>query len=326
MYKTNLAWPRWLFGRTESSQAVRSPREVISACQRIARQPLDEGVARREVSDYWTESGAYNYDKTWRPRLELIARVIEAGEISLPRVLAEVLRQVEKKRNEELQPCCYVSFNEKVQLPHVGGGYLHRGAVIRTVAELCTPDTDCVIELGSGWGEHLCNLWLSGGPTKAHYYACELSEHGRKCSLVLGELDAAFQLQAPGFNYVAPRFDFLPERQKELVVYSVHSVEQVSEVAPDLIDRLCDQAEVVKGMHMEPIGWQMIPEEGWNEVTKNHAARCSEMRYNKNMWSLLKHAEARGLIAIDKAIPNFFGLEHNPASLIVWHKLGRSGT
>jgi hypothetical protein len=294
--------------------------EVMAACRRIATQPLDQGQAKQAVADYWAGSPAYNYEKAWRPQLALILQVIEEGEIRLPRALAEVLRRLEKQRNEGLQPCSYVSLNQKVTLPQVGGGYLHRGAVIRTVSELLTPGTQSVLELGSGWGEHLCNLWLAGGPTEARYYACELSEHGRKCALVLGELDAAFQLQAPCFNYVAPDFSFLPGPQKELVVYTVHSVEQVKALAPDLIDRLCGLADVVRGVHVEPIGWQMVPQAQWNDITVNHERRCKEHHYNEDLWPLLKQAEARGRIAIDQAVPNFFGLEYNPASLIVWHK------
>ncbi len=316
---------RWLTKRPKPmassvGQGERTATEIIAACRQIAQQPLDDGAVRRAVSDYWTESGAYNYEKTWRPRLELIVQAIVEGEVRLPRVLAEVLRRVEAKRNEDLRPGDYVAFNQKVQVPLVGGGYLHRGAIVRTVTELCTSRTQSVLELGSGWGEHLCNLWLSGGPSHARYYACELSEHGRKCALVLAALDSAFQLEAPCFNYVAPQFGFLPPRQQELVVYSVHSVEQVKEVAPDLIHRLCDLADVVQGVHVEPIGWQMIPRAEWNEVTTNHERRCKEQHYNENLWPLLKQAETEGLITIDRAVPNFFGLEHNPASLIVWHK------
>jgi hypothetical protein len=318
---------RWLSKRPRPrpmascvGQGERTAEEIIAACRRIAEQPLDDGAVRGVVANYWIDSGTHNYEKTWRPRLELIVQVIEEGEVRLPRALAEVLRRVEAKRNEDLRPGDYVAFNQKVRVPHIGGGYLHRGAIVRTVTELCSPKTQSVLEMGSGWGEHLCNLWLSGGPSHARYYACELAEHGRKCALVLAALDAAFQLDAPCFNYVAPQFGFLPEGQKELVVYSVHSVEQVKELAPDLIYKLCDTADVVKGAHVEPIGWQLIPQAEWNEFTANHQRRCQEKLYNENLWPLLKQAEAEGRIVIDQAVPNFFGLEYNPASLITWHK------
>lgn len=307
-------WLPWL------KPAVSNDRDVIAECMRIVKGDLDKGDLRLRVSEYWSDSGAYNYEKTWRPRLQLISEVISEGEIRLPRVLSEVLRRLEKKRNEDIQPYNYVSFNEKVSLPQIGGGYLHRGVVVRSILELCSSETECILELGSGWGEHLCNLWLAGGPEKAEYHACELSENGRKCALVLAALDENFKLSAPHFNYVEPRFDFLGERRKEMVVYSVHSAEQVPEVAPNLIEMLCDQADVVKGMHMEPIGWQMIPSENWNEITSSHHERCIEKNYNQNLWDMLKRSESKGLIAIDKAIPNFFGLDHNPASLVLWHK------
>ena len=40
-------------------------------------------------------------------------------------------------------------------------------------------------------GTSVILFWLSGGPAKADYYACELTEFGRKCALVLATLEAS---------------------------------------------------------------------------------------------------------------------------------------
>ena len=279
---------------------------------------LDEPEAREEVAAYWSASGVANYEKTWRSRLRLILKVIDEGETDLARALGEVVRRLEAKRGGGLGSAGYVAFDKPVGLPHLGGGYLHRGVVARSVLGACSPQTGSIVELGSGWGEHLCNIWLAGGPMGARYYACELSEYGRKCALVLAALEPAMALEAPRFNYVEPDFAFMPADQDEVVVYSVHSVEQVRDVAPDLIERLCGVARVVRCIHVEPVGWQMVPEAEWNDVTARHAERCREKGYNENLWRLLREAESDGRIRIEAAVPNFFGVERNPASYIRW--------
>ena len=305
------------FTRGSPGHAVSA--DVVARCRRIARQPLDDEPTRAAIATYRTGSRAADYDDTWRRRLELIVRVIEQGDAHLPRVLSRVARLVERGRDDDLQLRDCVVMNAAVQLPHAAVGAMHRSLVARVVTGLCTGETGAVLELGSGWGEHLCHAWLSGGPRDATYFACELSEAGRKCASVLAALEPRLRLATSYFNFVAPRFD-LPSGQQSAVVYSVQSVEQVEYVAADLMPRLCALARDVRGAHLEPIGWQMVPSDQWNPVTRTHARRCRKKAYNRNLWPLLKRAEAERLIVIDRAEPNVFGLAHNPVSLVLWHK------
>lgn len=294
--------------------------ERANRCRQIAQNALDDAQLRGRVKGYWTSTGAHDYDKSWQSRLTLIMKVIEEGETSLSRAIPEIVRRLEKARNIGMEPTGHAAFNTVVQLPPRPAGALHRAAVVETVIDLCSPATETVIELGSGWGEHLCNLYLQGAPANANYYACEISESGRKCALVLAALEEGFNLQACHFNYVEPDFTSIPKKQKEVVVYSVHSVEQVPEVPIDLIRKLCELGDSVCGAHFEPIGWQMIEEGKKNEMTLAHQKRCETNKYNRNFWPMLLQAQAEGLITIEKAIPNFFGRDYNPASYIVWRK------
>jgi hypothetical protein len=313
--------PKAARGKTgRHSRPSPSTAERASKCGQIADRPLDDARLRRLVDDYWASSGAHNYDKSWRSRLKLIVEVINSGEHRLSRAIPEIVRRLERAKNIGFDPVDHVAFNTRVSLPPRPAGALHRTAVVEKVIDLCSPDTQSIIELGSGWGEHLCNLWLQGAPIDARYYACELTESGRKCALVLAALEEQLQLEAVYFNYVQPEFASIPKNQKEVVVYSVHSVEQVGEVPLDLIRRLCELGQVVKGAHFEPIGWQMIEDSQKNELTLQHQQRCTAQGYNKNFWPMLKQAEAEGLITIEAAVPNFFGRDYNPASLILWRK------
>jgi hypothetical protein len=53
---------------------------------------------------------------------------------------------------------------------------------------------------------------------------------------------------------------------------------------------------------------------------QRHAARCQRMNYNRNLWTLLSALESEGRISIEAAVPNIYGMEYNPASLITWQK------
>lgn len=296
------------------------PKDIAARCRRIAADPLDVEAVNRSVAAYHSQAKSKNYREAWGARLAQILEVIEAGETDLPRVLALVARKTEEKRAMDLGQGSYVAFDKLVELPSRGAQRLHRGVVTEAVCDLCSRDTKSVIELGSGWGEHLCNVWNEGGPRDATYFALEIAESGRKCALVLAALEPGLKLKAAHFNYVEPDFSAVPRGQKEIVVYSVQSIEQVKEVPKDLITGLCGLADAVKCVHFEPIGWQMIPEGEKNPVTRRHEERCAAKRYNANYWALLRAAEEEGLITILKAVPNFFGLEHNPTSYIVWAK------
>lgn len=263
-------------------------------------------------------SGAY--EKTWRGRLELIQQVIDDGETRLPAVLATVVRRLEEGKGWGVEPAPYLAYNTTIDLPPRAAQRLHRGLVVDTVLGMCSDRTASIVELGSGWGEHLCNIWCEGGPTHATYYACEIAEFGRRCAETLASLDQGLHLESPHFDYLHPEFPTIPRPQDDVVVYTVHSVEQVEELPAEFVSTLCALGDNVRAMHIEPIGWQMYEESKKNAVTLRHQARCTEKNYNKNLWRLLKRAEAEGLIAIDCAIPNLFGTDYNPASYILWSK------
>ena len=287
-------------------------------CRQIAERRLDDDNTKRELSNYRGATKSKDYQGTWQRRLDEILAVIESGETTLSRVLAQVARKSEQTRNMDLGRGSYLAFDKLVELPSRGAQRLHRGAVVEAVADLVSDATESVVGLGSGRGEHRCNVWLEGGARSAQYYACGIAESGRVCALVLAALEPALRMKAPYFNYTKPSFATLPSGQRELVAYSVQSIEQVREVPMELITGLCALAQDVKVAHFEPIGWQMIEESQRNEVTRRHHARCLEKSYNTNFWALLKQAEAEQRIEIKVAIPNFFGLEHNPTSYIVW--------
>ncbi len=294
--------------------------EIKNRSHQIAEQPLDSEDIRTLWQSYFEQSKAKDYTPALQHRLDLILDVIDSGIVKLPRALAQIARRLEKGRELSLEPALYMALGKIVELPARGAQKLYRGSIVETVVDLCDNKTQVVMEMGSGWGEHLSHIWLEGGPLNATYYACEITEPGRKCAKVLSSLQDGFQLHAPYFNYVEPDFSFFQELKDNIVAYTVHSIEQVEELPFELIVKLCESGSKVHVAHFEPIGWQMLQDNEKDEVVKRHEERCRKKHYNRNLWSILKKAESEGLIEIIQAIPYFFGLEYNPACMIVWRK------
>jgi hypothetical protein len=301
-----------------AGRKARSPRDVARECRLIASGALDDVATRTAVSAYHAEAKSKDYQGTWQKRLNLILDVIEGGETNLSRVLSLVARRVEGARQMDFGEASYVAFDRLVQLPSRGAQKLHRGVIAEAVCDLCTDATESIIELGSGWGEHICSLWNEGAPRDASYHALEIAESGRKCALVLASLEPRLRLEALHFNYVRPDFSALRRARKEVVAFSVQSIEQVKEVPMEFITGLCGLGEKVRCVHFEPIGWQMVAESDRSPLARSHQERCAAKGYNADYWSLLQRAQSEGLITILKSVPNFFGQEHNPTSYIVW--------
>jgi hypothetical protein len=259
---------------------------------------------------------AGRYDAVWGERLQIIRGLRER---SMARALSRVRLALEAKRTaQERYPL--VVEGRLLDLPLSAAAGMIRSVVARTVLRQVKPSTSKIIETGAGWGEHLCTLYLEGGPAHATYYALEPVHLGRRCALELAALEPRFRLRAAFFDYKAPAYPVGADAMHTLLL-TVHSIEQVTDIHPDTIRAALRLGREVTGVHLEPVGWQVEHESRWSPITARHAARCREMNYNRNLVPLLRSLEAEGAIRIEVLLPDFVGLEHNPGTLIVWRKL-----
>lgn len=187
--------------------------------------------------------------------------------------------------------------------------------VVDTIRSLCTPETELVADLGSGWGHNLLSVWLSGGPHDALYVAAEYTESGRRAAATLAALEPALHFQAVPFDYLAPDLSML-DRVQHAVVSSVQSIEQIARVTPALFEQLYALGERVSAVHLEPLGWQ-LGEEGDGISTPDYAERHD---YSRNFVEVLRAEEAAGRLVVDAVLPNVVGT--NPANAltaVLWH-------
>ena len=174
----------------------------------------------------------YNREK-WPQLLEMAEDLVAAGEHSMPRLLSLLelhQRNSWHRAKADSAPLESAAFSRRVDIPFAAAFEGFAGMVARTICNACRPETGCVVELGSGYGRILFRVWLSGGPSKAPYFALEYAESGRDCTTLLGDLEPTMDISAYSFNLYEPDYSLLPTELDHAVVFSCQSIEQVPEL------------------------------------------------------------------------------------------------
>jgi hypothetical protein len=254
------------------------------------------------------------YNENWRNILVAVERELAAGERSLSRTL----RLVEAEwRKSDLRPTKGTSLGKEVVLPRAALFGARQTLRMSVLTGVCRPSTTLVVELGSGWGNNLLELYLSGAPRAAHYYALEPTESGRECTRLLAALEPSLKLTVLPFDYRKPNYSDIPRTNSHAVVFTSHSIETISQLNEDAITGLFGLGDTVTGVHFEPIGWQMTDHAGGLGSTKEYSLKS---QYNENLWSLLSRLAEQGRISMDTVVPNIIHHKtYNASSLVIWH-------
>jgi hypothetical protein len=154
----------------------------------------------------------------------------------------------------------------------------------------------------------------------------------------LAETEPGFCLNVHPFNYYAPDFSALAAPRGTLV-YTASSIEQITEIGEDAIEKIAAIPGLGRVVHLEPVGWQL--EEHTMEAAvsrqltrfRKRTTRGAEIlkyiekrNYNRDLWPVLKKLESRGRIAIERVEKNILGINpFNPTTLIVWRPMARGG-
>lgn len=269
------------------------------------------------VSDYHEQQK--DYDKGWLNRQTKVLSYIENGERQIGHVYGRLRNFWMSGRWPVGHYEDFVIDGQEVKLLARSGYMYYRHAAAEAVIDRATKETGLVVELGSGMCDTMFTIWAESRLNWPRYVACEFSEAGRRTSRMLAALEPRMKFDARFFDYRKPDFSGIPKAANHAIAYSTHSIEQVDQVSGELIERLCDLAPRVTGLHFEPIGWQFA-EDPSRPLVANHKARCMEFKYNENFWALLNSYQDRGLIRILEAVPYWAGLSYNPACKIVWEK------
>lgn len=275
-----------------------------------------------------------HYNSAWTFIRDSIGRAILAEGANLARVLNSAL----DSRSDG---------SRKLRgrwLPHIGGHTLsdsinlrcqlayYNAVVLDALRSRMPPTVQRVVEMGSGWGAIVSGLWLSGGPRDAEYWALEYTESGREAAALLAGTEPRFQLKVKEFDYHQPDFSEMTEK-RETVVYSIYSIEQITLIKDELIDRILAIPGFSCCIHIEPVGWQVDPDSfsakldriikklGMPALTQSAASarRCWRHSKNRNLIETLRRYERDGRIVIETIMKDLVSNDPlNPGTLVVW--------
>lgn len=259
-----------------------------------------------------SQKGPAAYERVW-------AEVADAAERHAAREgsLARALRLTEAEWiGASLEAADGTAYGKRVVLPKAA---LHgaRRALHSHVLSTALPEADLVVELGSGWGNNLLDLHLAGGP-RARFFALEPTRFGRAAVERLAALDPSLDLTTLYFDYERPDYRALPSGRR-LLVFTSHSIEQISQLPEAVITGLFSLAEEIVGVHFEPVGWQIRPDTGIEAGARRDYSLANG--YNENLWPLLNELAVAGELTIETVVPDI--VHHkvwNASSLIVWRR------
>ncbi len=306
-------------------------------------------------NDIWNDY----YEQAWQVRKDLMQRIISEGERHPLRVISKLesimrfshqerilekdnprfifeedshyVRQLipnvhcdREVRSIQLEPVLKLPTGLDVDqlLPHRDGyqrvpDYTYNDNIQFLVDFTRLRDFDAVIELGSGFGQNLFKLYYQGGPN-VPYYACEYTQSGVSCTDMLAQLDADLRLEAHRFDYKNPDFSFLPSLKKVLV-FTCHSIEQVTYIPNELIERISAIAQDVTCIHIEPFGFQLKAQEHDNELDREHRELFAKNGWNQNLAQSLVFHHLNNTIELTYMAANVMGgTKANPSSLALW--------
>ena len=241
---------------------------------------------------------------------EEIAREPEPA--GLARVHARVVRR--QYGRDPLERVGAVFEGREVQVPP-GVSIAAVSQLLRDVVlDRCTPETDLVVELGSGWGWHVVATWLGGGPRDALYVGAEYTEAGRRCADLLASLEPGLRFRSLAFDYNEPDLSDVAGA-REAVVFTGHSIEQIPYVRPALFDAILSLAPRVTCVHLESAGWQLDGRDSPCS-SREYAERHD---YSRNLVEQVRQQEAAGRLVVDAALPNVVGVNpRNATTVSVW--------
>ncbi len=296
-----------------------------------------------------------HHEVLWNAIVDKIESLTAAGETDIARIIPLVAED-ERREMGELDESIAKIFSvpkDETGVPRrtlvaVDGKYRFvppnfvKETLLATVLSNLTGETDLVVELGSGWGRNLFNVYLRCRHRDLRFVACEPADAGRRATELLCALEDGIPFAVYPFTYIEPDLSFL-EGRPNVLFFTNHSIEQVTFLDPRLFDLMLERTGHCTCVHAEPIGWQRhtplarmaeeimrtgnFPDDKLtfdDEDFAKNAALCSWKRgYNIDLLAIIDRYQRAGKINIKRLEYDFWGANpFIPATLVVWEKAG----
>ncbi|KZR69163.1 hypothetical protein PMIT1313_01623 [Prochlorococcus marinus str. MIT 1313] len=273
------------------------------------------------------------YEKGWSTRTAEIQKLINTGETNLSRVIRYWRDISEDQSSSEFDSIHYLGRDALVgKLSSYSMSLATNAYKENSLYTFCAkhPNADWILELGGGCGQNLCKIWLNNGPIRATYISAEFTESGRIGCKLLASLTNEMRLISMPFDYYQTDVAEIIPREGYGIVFTNYSVEQIPLLRKDFITELASIRNLIEVMHLEPICWQLedlnLYKSMLNPISfEVYMERCKlenhYRNFNLNLGSLLKEAEEKGAIAIDRT--NSVQISHasshyNPGCKVIW--------
>ncbi len=170
-----------------------------------------------------------HHEVLWNAIVERIESLTADGETDIARIIplvAEDERREMGELDESIAKFFSVPKDEngvpRRTLVAVDGQYrflppnLVEETLLATVLANLTGETDVVVELGSGWGRKLFNVYLPCRRRDLRFVACEPADAGRRATELLCSLEDGIPFAVHPFTYMEPDLSFLEGRPNVL--------------------------------------------------------------------------------------------------------------
>lgn len=186
---------------------------------------------------------------------------------------------------------------------------------------LCDDTVDCVVELGCGYGRRIFELIAILQQPQLTYIAAEYTKSGRRITEKLAQsFFSQIDITVPFVDHNQALFPFIPQ-DKNVFVYTCHSLEQIHELPEDYFIKLAQSTPHIKGVHIEPCGFQFTSPAKYSFEQVKHHTFIKHNKYNLNMANALKYAEKKGILKIEHVETDFsYEQPENPSSWVYWTK------
>lgn len=190
------------------------------------------------------------------------------------------------------------------------------------------PGVRRVVELGSGWGKNLFNLFKFGAPLDAEYWGFELTATGRRLMEKVGAAcTPTMRLSSSPFDYYDADFSALAANV-DTCIFTHHSIEQIPEIPENLIERILAIPGFKMCLHMEPVGFQFKSDK-WladsgskalmDKIDADNRKFAEKRNQNGNLYSVLRRLEDQGKLKIFSVKKYFTShLLANATTVISW--------
>jgi len=192
---------------------------------------------------------------------------------------------------------------------------------LAAVKMFCHPEIETVIELGCGYGRRLIELFIILQRPDIHFIGTEYTSSGRRIFNMLSQhFFPTLHFSDDFVDHKLCNFPFI-DPDKNTLVFSCHSLEQVAQLPLDYFVKLAQSCRAISGVHIEPFGFQAVSEDQKNNDQKAHERETTEKGYNTNMIECLKYAENLGVLEIIHIEVDFNEEQkNNPSSWVAWKK------